>query len=78
MIKLTQKEICKRILESEPTDRYIPAYEFVGEKKIDNEYYFLSYKAPARLSDLKNDGVVEWIWVTGRSGKNYQAFRIKR
>ena len=77
-MKLTQKEICKKILESEPTDRYIPSHEFVGNKYIDGVAYYLSFKSPARLSDLKKTGEVEWIWVKGITGANYQAFRIKK
>ena len=66
------------ILENEQTDRYIPSHEFVGNKYINGVGYYLSFKAPARLSDLKNDGLVEIIWVKGETGANYQAFRLKK
>ena len=77
MNKKSQKEICLLILENEE-DRFIPAHEFVGEKMIDGDWHFLSYKAPARLSDLMNDGLVERELVTGRSGAKYYAYRLVR
>jgi len=75
MNKPSQKELCWALLQ-ENTHRYMSAYEFVGEKMIDGIWHLLSYKSPARLSDLFNEGLVERRQVTGKSGAKYYAYKI--
>ncbi len=80
MKKKSQKELCHLILQ-ENSKKWLPAHHFVGEHvvSIDGEiqYIFLSYKAPARLSDLWNDGLVDRKEYTGISGATYYQYKIK-
>jgi len=76
MQKLTQKEMALELLKMN-ADRFMPAWEFVGEKHIPKAgWVLMSYKTPARLSDLYNDGLVERKLVRGRSGSQYYAYKL--
>ena len=62
-------------------DEYIPTYEFVGEKyvKCIDRWCFMSYKAPARLSDIYNETrVLDRKHVTGKSNAKYYTYKINR
>jgi hypothetical protein len=81
--KLTQKQMVFAYLYDEfkvdPT-RYIPTWEFVGEKYLRGlqEYVMMSYKAPTRLTDiyLENPKLLVRKEITGASGAKYYAYRI--
>jgi hypothetical protein len=73
---MTQKQMALELLK-ENADRYMPAWEFVGEKHIPGYgWVLMSYKTPARLSDLYKDGLVERKLVKGRSGSSYYAYKL--
>lgn len=78
MNKTTQRQLAFLFLLYATSGEYIPTYEFVGEKKMCNEWWLLSYKCPTRLSELIDamDGMIERKMVTGKSGANYYAYRI--
>ena len=64
----------------EKPDRYVAAWEFVGEifvKEL-NKWGLMSYKCPARLSEMMkaNPGLIERTTVHGKSGARYFAYRI--
>lgn len=78
---MTQKRIALYKLMQEKTDRYIPAHEFVGEVFLEkfNSWEFMSYKCPARLSDLyyeRDD--IDRVRITGKSGAEYFAYKFIR
>lgn len=59
---------------------WIPAWEFIGEIYLPefNKWEFMSYKTPARLSDLYLDNdLFERRKIKGKSGKEYYSYRIK-
>lgn len=74
--KKTQRELALDYLKSNP-DRFIPAYEFVGEVKIGFTWYYMSYSVPKRLSELFKDGLVDRQLVKGKSGVYYYAYKTK-
>jgi hypothetical protein len=74
-MKQTQKMLALEYLRLYP-DRYIPAWEFVGEKYLPSGYVLMSYKVPARLSDLYNEGLVDRKLVKGKSGSYYYSYKI--
>lgn len=61
-------------------DRWVPAWEFVGELFIKelNVWVLMSYKAPANGVNIffANPGLVQRQKVTGRSGSKYYEYRI--
>ncbi len=75
MKRKSQKQICLEILQDKKD--WLPAHYFVGEKYHRGRFVFLSYKAPARLSDLYNEGKVLRKKVKGQSGAEYYSYRIK-
>ena len=76
MRKLTQKYLALELLKDNPM-QWIPAWQFVGENKINGEWYLFTYSVPKRLSDLYNDGLVERQLVKGRSGAKYYSYKFK-
>jgi hypothetical protein len=73
---MTQKEMALELLKQNQ-HRFMPAWEFVGEKHVPGVgWVLLSYKTPARLSDLYNDGLVERKLVRGKSGTSYYAYKL--
>jgi hypothetical protein len=82
MKKLSQKEICFLLLLNNQ-GTYLPTHFFVGEKVVklsDNTkvHVYLSYKAPARLSELY-DELYPWIErkeITGLSGSKYYTYTM--
>lgn len=64
----------------DPT-RYIPAYEFVGEKHLTpvGQWYLMSYKCPTRLTEVfqENPGILERTRIEGKSGATYYGYRIQ-
>lgn len=76
--KITQRQLAFLLLLNTPKDKYVPGYEFIGEKKISGRYEFLTFKCPARLSELIQTmpNIMERIKIKGESGANYYAYRI--
>lgn len=50
-MKTTQKQKVLQVLENN-INKWLPAWHFVGVKQGVNGHVFLSYKAPARLSEI--------------------------
>lgn len=76
MQRLTQKQMALELLKLN-IDRFMPAWEFVGEKHLPGiGWVLMSYKTPARLSDLHKEGLVERKLVSGRSGSQYYAYKL--
>lgn len=83
MKKITQKQIAFYKLWEErrkDKDRYVPTWEFGGEMDIKGKWVLMSYKCPARLSDImnENEGLLERKLMRGRSGSNYFTYRISQ
>ena len=78
-MKTTQKQMVYDLL-IDNGDEFKPTFWFVGERfcKSKCEWYLLSYKCPARLSDLYNEGLVERKTVKGKTGATYYSYRIKQ
>ncbi len=70
---MTQKEIIKEILRTTP--KWFPAHYFVGEKLVNGRWVFMSYKTPARLSDLFKEGLVARRKVTGKTGAKFYEYK---
>lgn len=69
------------LYQNKRSDEYLPAWKFVGEVEIPGRAYgFMSYKCPARLSDLYNEnpGLLERIVMTGKSGAKYYGYRFSK
>jgi hypothetical protein len=83
-MKTTQKHMAFYKLytsREQDRERYVPTWECVGEMYIEevNEWCFMSYKCPARLSDLYNENpnLLERKELTGKSGSKYYGYRIR-
>lgn len=62
-------------------ERYIPTWEFGGEMfiKETGKWVLMSYKCPARLSDLflENPNLLERKELEGKSGAKYFGYRLR-
>lgn len=68
--------MCLEVLQAHQ-NQWLPAWFFVGEREGVNGLVFLSYKAPARLSDLFNDRTdIVREQVTGPSGATYYKYKL--
>ena len=76
-MRITQKKLALKLLKQNK-DKWLPTWAFVGEKYIDGKWYLLSYKVPARLSDLYKEGLVDRKLIRGKSGSYYYAYRYKK
>jgi len=81
MKKLSQKNLAIALLKQN-IGEFMPAWEFVGEKYLhDYGWVLMSYKTPARLSDIHNEGVegytVERQLVKDRSGATYYEYKLE-
>jgi hypothetical protein len=75
--KKSQKELCLEVLKANP-NKWLPAWYFVGERNGINGKVFLSYKAPARLSDLwreRNYPEIIREMTTGVTGTDYFQYK---
>ena len=76
-MKTSQRIMALEYLKLYP-DRFIPAWEFVGEKFIPSlGWVLMSYKVPARLSDLYKQNKVDRKLVKGKSGTSYYAYKLR-
>jgi hypothetical protein len=76
-MKTSQRTLALEYLKLR-SGRFIPAWEFVGEKFIPSlGWVLMSYKVPARLSDLYNQGLVDRELVKGRLGTSYYAYKLR-
>jgi hypothetical protein len=68
------------LYQNKSSGEYIPAWKFVGEIEVQKigTYGFMSYKCPARLSDLYNEnpGLLERTMLEGKSGAKYYGYRF--
>ena len=83
MTNTISQEKCCFLALYQAKENWIPTFKFVGEvilletPKRQQEYVFLSYKAPVRLSDLfYNVEGIERRMVTGKSGARYYEYRF--
>ena len=58
---------------------WLAPHDFMGEILVNGEFYFGTYSAPKRLSDLflENPGLLEREMFTGQSGAKYFRYKIK-
>lgn len=84
-MKTTQKQAAFYKLYSEykkDPERYIPTWEFVGEMLVKplGVWVLMSYKCPARLSDLtiENPNLLVRKSIKGKSGANYYGYKFKQ
>jgi len=76
MTRKTQRELCL-ILLSEHED-FKPVWWFIGERfSASLGWVFLSHRAPARLTELYQDGKIERKKVKGRTGAYYYSYKIR-
>lgn len=84
MKKISQKQAVFYKLYKEwlkDDERYVPAWEFVGEIKIEpfDSWFLMSYKCPTRLTDIyqENPDIIERDLIIGKSGAYYYGYRLK-
>lgn len=75
MNKLTQRNMVLELLKDYP-NQYKPVWWFVGEKHIrsKNKWVLLSHKAPTRLSELYQEGLVNRKKIKGKTGACYYSY----
>ena len=69
--KYTECEKIEIVMRSNPDKIWWYPYELIGRFYIGDEGFFIGYKAPARLYDLEQKGVVE-----GRELGKYKVWRL--
>jgi len=73
----SQKDIIMRILAKDPR-KWWNAGNITGEHMLDGSWVWVSYKAQARLSELKLAGLVEYKMTMSRNTKTqYTIFKHK-
>ena len=78
MSKTTQREAVLQLLK-ERGNKYTPVYWFIGEKYSGKYgWVFLSHRAPARLTELYQDGLLERKQVKGKTGAYYYSYKIRK
>jgi hypothetical protein len=86
MKHLSQKQVNFLLLLSTPSGEWVHAHDFVGEKSLAGVRYYMSYKNPARCSDVFYDlyGETTREIVQRKEtkpvgyGSNYYSYRIKQ
>jgi len=77
MNRITQRELVLAYLK-EHRDRFVPVYEVIGEKHMQEYGWKLfSHRAPARLTELFQDGLIERKYVKGKTGAYYYSYKFK-
>lgn len=83
-LKITQQKAIFYFLWKnywENSNRFIPAWKFIGELHIKElgVSFFMSYKCPARASDLynENQALIERRETIGPSGAKYFEYKIR-
>lgn len=83
MKKLTQKQsIFYQLIKEKKRNSadYIPLWKLMGEVYcVELDLWgFVSYEIPARMSEMyqDNEGMLERVIVTGKSGARYYAYRL--
>ena len=83
--RLSQFQVNFLLLLNTPREEWVAAHDFGrGDVSLSGQWYFMSYKNPARCSDVYSDigmesmyPVVERKEVKGKSGAKYYEYRIK-
>ena len=79
--RITQREMVLTLLREkrEINDKFIPVWWFVGERLSSSlgKHILLSHRAPARLTELFQEGIAEREMVKGKSGAHYYSYRLK-
>lgn len=77
MNRITQRKLVLSYLK-ENRDRFVPVYEVIGEKHLEEYGWRLfSHRAPARLTELFQDGLIERKRVKGKTGAYYYSYKFK-
>jgi hypothetical protein len=69
--KYTECEKIVMVMQSNPNYIWWYPYELIGDFSVKGEDLFIGYKAPARLYDLEQKGIVE-----GRELGKYKVWRL--
>lgn len=74
MTRLSQKKYIELWLQERSPDRYVPIYDFIGDKKIVSldRWVLFSHRAPARVTELFYDGKLDRRMVKGKSSYYYE------
>ena len=77
MSRLTQRKMVFQLLKENPT-RYMPVWWFIGERETAKYgWVFLSHRAPARLTELYQDGLIDRERARGRTGAYYFLYKYR-
>lgn len=77
MSRLTQRQKVLQLLKERP-DTFIPVWWFIGERHSKElGWVFLSHRAPARLTELFQDGKIQRKRVKGKTGAYYYQYKYK-
>ena len=75
MNRITQREKVLQFLK-ENSPKFVPVWWFVGERLSTRwGWVLLSHRAPARLTELFQEGLVERKMVRGRAGSHYYSYK---
>jgi len=79
MSKLTQRKMVLQLLSETPGE-FIPVWWFVGERYSSfwQKWLLLSHRAPARLTELYQDGLIDRKYVKGKTGAYYYSYKYGR
>lgn len=69
--KYTECEKVEMVMRDNPHQIWWFPYELIGNFEVNGEHLFIGYKAPARLYDLEQKGIVE-----GRKLDKYKVWRL--
>lgn len=73
--RITQRKMVLQFLREKPTT-FIPVYWFIGERHSDlMGWVLLSHRAPARLTELYQEGLIERKRIKGKTGAYYYSYR---
>lgn len=77
MSRITQRDMVLQLLTENP-GVWLPVFWFIGERQTkEMGWVFLSHRAPARLTELFQEGLIERKDVKGKTGAHYYSYRIK-
>ena len=75
MNRITQRALVLQLLK-ERSPKFIPVWWFIGERLSSKlGWVFLSHRAPARLTELYQDGLLGRKRVKGKTGAYYFSYR---
>ena len=76
MTRQTQKRLVLKLL-MEHYPKFLPVWWFIGERHSEElGWVFLSHRAPARLTELFQEGYLERKRIKGKTGAYYYSYRF--